>query len=223
MQTIHLTTRSAGAPDNPTSLKPISMTAARVSFYASGAAILLLAALHLLSPEFDPTWRMVSEYALGNYAWVLSLMFVSQGVGCLALFFAIKSQMPTLSGKIGLVFLFATAVGLALAAVFDFTHPLHGLTALIGIPSLPISALLISLSLRHNPAWSAAKRILLWTAVLTWVSLVLMLAALFIGMGQTGGQFTPAVLVGVPNRLLVVSYSAWIMVTAWQASGLAVK
>ena len=43
---------------------------------ATVGAILLLASLHLLSPGFSPSWRMISEYALGRYAWVLSLMFL---------------------------------------------------------------------------------------------------------------------------------------------------
>lgn len=30
-------------------------------------ALLLLASLHVLSPEFAPSWRMISEYALGRY------------------------------------------------------------------------------------------------------------------------------------------------------------
>jgi len=42
--------------------------------------LLFLASLHVLSPEFDPSWRIVSEYALGNFGWVLSLMFVSWAV-----------------------------------------------------------------------------------------------------------------------------------------------
>ena len=35
----------------------------------TAATILLLAALHVLSPEFDPSWRTVSEYAFGHYGW----------------------------------------------------------------------------------------------------------------------------------------------------------
>src|SRR5215212_5429063 len=41
-------------------------------------------------------------------------------------------------------FLLAAAVGLAMAAMFDMKHDLHGLAAMIGIPSLPIAAALIS-------------------------------------------------------------------------------
>src|SRR5215217_8527403 len=84
-----------------------SRTAARLSFAAAALSLVLLAALHVLSPEFDPSWRMVSEYATGDYGWVLALMFLSMAVGSGALFFAIRSHIWTISGKIGLVFLLA--------------------------------------------------------------------------------------------------------------------
>jgi hypothetical protein len=54
--------------------------AAWLAMIMTAATILLLAALHVLSPEFDPSWRMVSEYALGHYGWVLSLMFLSWAI-----------------------------------------------------------------------------------------------------------------------------------------------
>ena len=58
----------------------ISAFAARLAIAAGGAVIVLLASLHILSPEFEPSWRAVSEYATGQYGWVLSLMFVSWAV-----------------------------------------------------------------------------------------------------------------------------------------------
>ena len=52
-----------------------SLVIARVAIGTSVAVLVLLAILHILSPEFNPAWRMVSEYANGKYAWVLSLLF----------------------------------------------------------------------------------------------------------------------------------------------------
>ena len=209
--------------NNATTTKPvtaISQTAARLSFAAAAMSLVLLAALHVLSPELDPSWRMVSEYASGNYGWVLALMFLAWALSCVALFFAVKSQIQTIGGKIGLGFLLAAAVGLSMAAIFDVRHDLHGLAALIGIPSLPIAAMLISVSLVRNQAWSSARRWLLWTASLTWISLVLMNAAVFIGLSQSGGEFGPDVLAGWPNRFLVAAYCAWLITAAWRAGRL---
>jgi hypothetical protein len=207
----------------------ISPTGARLAIAATGAALLLLASLHVLSPEFDPSWRMVSEYANGQYSWVLSLMFASWAASSWVLAFAIRSQMRTRAGKIGLVFLIAAGVGEAMASVFDIKQDLHGLAALIGIGSLPIAALLISVSLGRSQAWSAAKQTLLWTANLTWMSVVLMAVTfviLIITYTQAGGEMTSEVtvlppgtiaLVGWTNRLLIVLYCVWVMTIAWQA------
>jgi len=103
---------------------------AYLSFRIAATTVALLAALHVFSPEFDHSWRMVSEYALGNYGWVLALMFRAQALSCIALFFAIRSQTQTVRGKIGLFFLFAACVGLTLAAIFNWKHSLHGLAAM---------------------------------------------------------------------------------------------
>jgi hypothetical protein len=193
-----------------------SFTAARLSVASAAATLVLLAALHLLSPEFDPSRRMVSEYALGNYSWVLGLMFLTWALSCASLFFAIKPYIQTVAGKIGLGFLIAAAVGMSMAAIFDVSHSLHGLAAMIGMPSLPIAAVLTSLSLVHHPAWSPARRSLLLTANLTWISLVLMFAMVFIGLSQSGGEFGPHILAGWPNRFLIVAYCAWLITAAWQ-------
>jgi hypothetical protein len=59
-----------------TDISKISIPAAYLSIVASVAALIFLTGLHLLSPEFDRSWRAVSEYANGQYGWVLSLMFI---------------------------------------------------------------------------------------------------------------------------------------------------
>jgi hypothetical protein len=84
----------------------ISRPAVVAALALSAGVLVTLASLHLLSPEFDPSWRVVSEYALGDYGWVLSIMFLSWAFGSWALVFAIRSQVGTWGGKIGLVCLF---------------------------------------------------------------------------------------------------------------------
>jgi hypothetical protein len=204
---------------------------ARLAIAASTGVLLLLASLHILSPEFDPAWRMVSEYANGGYAWVLSLMFLTWALGSWALAFALWSRVGTRGGKIGLIFLIASGVGEAMASIFDINHSLHGLSAMIGIGSLPVAAMLISLSLRRTEHWSGARNALLWTANLTWISVLLMAAAfvlLIVTYTQTGGDMTGGAvtelpsgviaLVGWANRLLIVVYCLWVMTVGWYAS-----
>ena len=198
------------------STRAISQAAGRISFAASVASLFFLATLHLLSPEFNPSSRMVSEYALGNYGWVLLLMFLTWALSCIAIFFAIKSEVTNVGGKIGLGFLLLASVGMIMGGLFDVNHDLHGLAAMIGMPSLPVAAVLISVSLSRNSSWTSARRSLIWTAILTWVSLILMNVAIFSGFSQTG-EINPGAWFGWANRLLIVVYNIWLLVLARQA------
>lgn len=206
----------------------VTLPSALVAIAASAAALLLLAGLHVLSPEFDPSWRMVSEYANGRYGWVLSAMFAAWGVSSWALAFALRSEAGTIPVRIGLVFLAVAGVGEAMAAVFDINHdPFHSLAGALGILGLPVAAMLISPGLGRAQPWSAARRTLLWTANLTWVSVVL-LAATFVLLVATFSMVAGAPpaqapkvlphgvigLVGWANRLLVLSYCVWVIAVA---------
>jgi hypothetical protein len=198
----------------------LSVPAARVAIAAAGAVLLLLASLHLLSPEFDPSWRVVSEYANGRYGWVLSLMFASWALSSWALAVAVWPQVHGIGGKIALGLLIASGVGEAMASVFDINHPLHGLAGMIGVPALPVAAMLISVRLGRTQEWSAAKNVLLWTANFTWASLVFLVAALIMISRHTGAgnKLTHQIaIVGWANRLLVVAYCVWMVTVASQA------
>ncbi len=72
------------APARP--VAAISQTAARLSFAGAVTFLVLLAALHLIKPELDPSWHMVSEYEIGRYGWVMMLAFLSLALSCVALF-----------------------------------------------------------------------------------------------------------------------------------------
>lgn len=203
-------------------------TAASVSLYSTAIVLVCLATLHVLSPEFDPSWRMVSEYAMGNYSWVLTAMFSSWAVGTWALAFAVKDEVKTTGGRIGLFFLVLAGVGEALAALFDVRHSLHGPAATIGMPSLPVAALLISYSLRHNVAWTPARKRIILTAHLTWISIVLMTVAvmvLFDGFAKAGIDISSGTVpknlpegvidfAGWANRLLIFTYCIWTITVA---------
>jgi hypothetical protein len=209
----------------------ITFPAARLSIAATVVAIISLASLHILSPEFDPSWRMVSEYALGNYGWVLSLMFITWAIGAWALFFAIRSQIKTIGGKIGLGFLIAAGVGEAMASIFEVNHPLHGVAAMIGIPSLSIAAILISVSLGRNQAWQSVKKPIMLTAHLTWISILLMTGSLFLlfnefskaGIDVSSGNPPEKLPDGViafagwANRFLIMVYCIWVITVARKA------
>ncbi len=213
--------------------------AARLSIGAAAVTLGLLAALHLVSPELDPSWRMVSEYANGRHGWMLSCMFASWALSSWALAFALRSQVRRRAGRIGWALLVAAGIGEAMASVFDIhRHPWHEVAGGIGVLGLPVAALMISVSLGHERPWHSVKKGLLWAANLTWVSVVLMAGGLFAlgvsyhrvrGAIPAGGHAWPSTAalphgviggVGYANRLLVVTYCVWTAIAAWHVTRL---
>jgi hypothetical membrane protein len=205
------------------------MAAAVIAVWAAGLTVASLAALHVLSPEFDPAWRMVSEYANGDYAWALSLFFAVWGVSSFALAYALRNKIATKGGKIGLALLVLAGLGQVLAAVFDINHPLHNLVGNVAIPSFAVAALLIGKSLSKNAAWARVKRPLMYLSHLAWISAVLLVVSFVIlittymnsgGDPSAGTAITELpdgviAFVGWTNRLLVIAFAAWTAAVAW--------
>lgn len=201
-----------------------------LAIFLTGTAVVLLGALHVLSPEFSPGWRVVSEYAFGHYAWVLSLMFLSWGLGTWALAAAIWVEVQTRAGRVGLWVLILAGMGEAMASFLDLTHEIgHGLAGLLGVIGFPIAALLLSVALGRNEEWRGARRALLGLANLSWISVVLLLVTLAIMTTQmarlNGGhlpQHAPKVLPagvlaldGWADRMIVVGNCAWVALAGW--------
>lgn len=208
----------------------LSVVSAWVSILSGLLALVHLLTLHFVSPEFDPSFRMISEYALGNASSVLSGFFFTWALSTFVLLFAIGGQVKGTVGKIGLVFLVLAAIGMTMGGLYDILHPLHGAAFALGVPALPIAAVLITLSLVRQKGWDKHKTLLWWTAHATWISLILMAVTmgLFISSYmQAGGvmQTTPQVNITLPegtiavvgwfNRLLVVTYIVWVVKVAW--------
>lgn len=140
----------------------------------------------------------------------------------------IRSQLRTIVGRIGLALLLVSALGLTIAAIFTTDprtvseealtteSPLHNLGGTLGM-AMPFAAGLIGWRLARIPAWSSARRPLLWATGLALVAFVVSFLSVGVMVSQSGGKFGPEVLVGWPNRVEVIAYSVWLMVVAWQA------
>jgi hypothetical protein len=204
------------------SMNSITERAIRITFASATLFLVLLGALLVLKPEIDPAWRFISEYAIGRHGWMMSLAFLSLAASGLATVIALWSQLG-ISGKIGSAFLLIGALGLSLAGIFT-TDPIttsmnaqstsgqiHGLGAILG-DGVPVGATVISLSLFRNRSWGSARWWMIGILAIIWL-----VYAWFIMSMPADGNFGPEVLIGWPNRLLMVSYCLWFIVTAWQA------
>jgi hypothetical protein len=203
--------------------------AALLSVCGVVAFAVLVIVLHFLEPELDPSWRFISEYSIGRYGGVMMLAFFSWATSITALFVALRREVASRGGRVGARLLLLVGLSLIVAGLFAqdpvtakpdelTTHgTLHAIASMIGIPGIPIAALLISWSLsRHNPNWSSERRPLMWTAHLTWISLLTMIVYLGLSVPQAGG-FGPTIMAGWMNRLVVASYCLWQVAVSWRA------
>ena len=194
----------------------------------AAAALAILAALHFASPEYDPAWRMVSEYALGKHGWLLAAFFLCWAVSSWALAAALVPLARTGLAKAGLGFLTLSGLGQALAAFFDVGWPvMHGVAAMIGVPSVPIAALLIGYGVDRGGAGAPGRGTMRLTAHLSWIAFLAMAAAMVVFMStyqSAGGDMSAGPPASLPdgtvavngwtNRLLVAAYCAWLIACA---------
>ncbi|MET3847386.1 DUF998 domain-containing protein [Paenibacillus sp. OAE614] len=202
--------------------KPISASAARLSISSGVVFVIILGSLHLLEPEFDPTWRFISEYALGNFGWLMHLAFGLLAVSLISAGIVIHSQARNIAGYIGLVILGLSAIGILIAAIFvtaplsvspddaTFSGKMHSIGATLDYT--PVAALLISFALARNEAWRTIRVRLFVTAGITFIIMVL-----FILQIPHDGKFGPGVLAGLYGRILIVSYLGWVLIVGTHA------
>ena len=217
----------AAAQERPATA--ISLPASRISLASGALFVILLAALHIVKPDLDPSWSVVSEYALGEYGWIMTIAFLSLGICAVSLFVAIRSQVQTLGGRIGLIFLLVGAAGPILAAIFPMdpiTTPADAITTQGAIHSMGamlsdgilIAATLLTVSLgRKNPDWRTVRMPLILALILAWVAAVAFTGSMMVLLPRNGGQLGPNVAVGWQSRLVMLAYAAWLMTAAWSA------
>ena len=150
----------------------------------------------------DPSWRFLSEYALGRAGWLMTAAFVALAVSLLAAVVALARAVRTWSGRVGLVLLVIAAVGVLLAAVFPtdpITVPVGAQTTAGRLHNLgasldwsPLGMLLVAWSLGRTTTWRPWRTRLLVAAAVPCVLTVVFTAV----VAGAGGQFGPGVYAG---------------------------
>ena len=197
----------------------VEANAARTSVISAALFVLLLGSLHLIETEFDPTWRFISEYALGEFGWLMSLAFGAIAVSLASIGVAVFSRVRNVIGYIGLAIFVLAVVGLLIAASFK-TDPIFtkqedmtssGQMHVLGasLDYSPIAFLLLSFSLARHGDWASVKKWLFMTAIL---SIVLTIG--FIFTIPADGGFGPGVYSGLVGRFLMLSYIGWLVIAA---------
>jgi Protein of unknown function (DUF998) len=149
--------------------------------------------------------------------------------GVLSLSIALWLQVKNIAGRIGLFLLWVTATGMVIAAVFisdpsinttgEALPSAHGKLHQLGalLDSIPFASVLISIGLlRKNKLWKQAKKKLLWSTFFVWVGLIVFFVSMAVFF-PANGRFGPDVLMGWPNRIMIIAQCIWLMVVARQA------
>jgi hypothetical protein len=216
--------RAFGAPTD--GLASPHQALGAISMILLSVFAVLVVLLHAIKPEFEPSWRFLSEYSIGRHGWVMMTAFFLWAISSIALSAALRPHVATRSGRAGCVLLSAVGLSLLMAGLFTqdpitakpdalTTHgTLHAVASMIGIPGLPIAALLITWSLKRNPGWSTLVAGMSVTAHLTWFALLAMVVYLGSALPAAGG-FGPGVYAGWMNRLVVCAYTSWQMAASY--------
>ena len=203
------------------------MASAYTSITFASIFLFILLLLHFLKRELDPSWRMISEYEIGRFGWMMRLAFFSWGASVLALLITIWPYLQPISGSISRWWFIFIVIALFGAGIFktdpitddtrSLVNTIHKLCGMIVILTFPIAATLAVRSLLYNPLWSAYQGLLIFGIILAWIGLVAYFTTIIISRikdPQAGAVGGPHVYMGWPNRFNVVTYILWIIITA---------
>ncbi|WP_019180270.1 DUF998 domain-containing protein [Microbacterium yannicii] len=187
--------------------------AAVTALVTGGATVALIVILHVLEPEYDPSWRMISEYSVGRYGWVMRIAFVTMAISPAAMCVALWPL-----GGAWTIGLAAVALG-ALGAAFIDADPImtpraeatrvgraHTVLGGVLLAGFPPAALLAGVGVMTALGW-----VLAIASVVPWAGLVWFLIAAAPAHGQGG---SPEIRIGWPDRFCLVAYLGWVVVAA---------
>ena len=191
----------------------VAAIAAVTALVAGGITAGLIAILHVLEPEYDPSWRMISEYSLGRYGWVMRVAFVTMAISpaatCVALWpfggaWTIGLAAVAL-GAFGAAFIDADPIMTprAQATPVGRAHTVLGAVCLAGFPP---AALLAGVGVATALGWTLAIASVVPLAGLVWF-----LIAAAPAHGEGG---SPEIRIGWPDRFCLLAYMAWVVLAA---------
>jgi hypothetical protein len=165
--------------------------------------------LHLLSPEFDPRTRFISEYAHSPYGYLLTSAFFALGLGSICLVAALL-KMESSQGvrrKAGLALLAVWSIGVIIDGIFPIdpgvepvttAGTIHLMAAMIAFISLMVASLLLSLGFRQIDYFRKMSRSALVLVSLIFLSFII-------------GNIPDPATQGLTQRLFVLFCLGWLL------------
>jgi hypothetical membrane protein len=190
-----------------------SLATAAIAFFTYFGVALLL--LHLIKPDFTPVDHMMSDYAVGQYGWVMQTAFVALSGGILMLLLGLARSGPRSTlAWLGIFLLGIVSVGLVVSAIYKTDleglpstreGDIHTISFLVNIVSIILASLLLSISFGGHPRWRSYRRTAVALAIWVVLAFVLQFFTLHRGMPY-----------GLTNRFFVVAILAWLLTTSFR-------
>ncbi|MFI5226465.1 MAG: DUF998 domain-containing protein [Candidatus Limnocylindrales bacterium] len=194
-----------------------STVAAVYSLGAVALSVGLVVLLHRLEPEFDPSWRMLSEYSLGRYGALMRVAFIAAGTSVIAVAVALSGSASPWSR--GLIFVAIGPIGAAFIDTDPITTPraemsrrsnVHAVLGSLFILGFPVAATATGISAAGDPA---VGPVLAWASAAPWIALAWFLGST-IRYAQPDGVGSSVVRIGWPNRVSMLVYMGWVALAA---------
>ncbi len=188
------------------------------SFSASITFLALLTLLHFIRSDIAPSWNFISEYEVGKFGWMMQLAFLALALSCIFLVIALWKNVKIV-GKIGLIMLLISALGMIIAAIFK-TDPLNTAPELVTqsgklhqlgamLDQIPFAAIFITIALFLKKEWNINRILLIISLLFVWVGFIYFVGSVKANF-PADGKFGPNVLVGWQNRLMIISQVLWL-------------
>lgn len=187
------------------------------SLGATALAVGLMVLLHFLEPEFDPSWRMLSEYSLGLYGMLMRAAFLAMGTAVIAV--AVALSRVAWPWSLGLILVAIGPLGAAFIDTDPITTPsthmsrrsnVHAALGSLFILGFPLAATIAGISVSGDPA---VGPVLAWASIVPWITLVWFIgtSVRYARPDAVGG---PVVRIGWPNRVSILAYLGWVALAA---------
>jgi len=190
-------------------MKP-TKSIAFISFCGCILFVIIVCVLHFLRPDKNRLSCFVSEYAVGDFGWLMTICFYSLAIATALLLIGLLQDGK--ASATGCITLGIFSVGILLAGIFPTDVPVepptprglvHGFAALIALFSLAISMMAWGNVFKKNENWKSFAKPSIFYGI---VSLVLLI--IFVG--------SPISLRGLTQRILLAWDISWLLLVSWK-------
>lgn len=160
--------------------------------------------MHFLRPDKNMLSCFVSEYAVGNYSWLMTIAFYALAIASALMLGGL--MMHVKSSKIAKITLSIFCLGILLAAIFPTDLPgntpttaglIHGFAALIALLNLGISMIVWGVSFKKHHHLKRLAKLSIYFGVFSLVLLVIHIAS-------------PISVRGLTQRILLTFDISWL-------------